>query len=261
MLWAVLTELVNRSEYELAAQKALKQWSDNQRRENKLLMLEGKYPDAVQHTMRSPSFKAEIEGFISATKSSVFLLRLVDGHGPILGKFYCCCALVDKHLRVIEEAKKVPYIAQMRSIFAKRWKRWHRPVHTMAYVLDPCYQGHELNSIEKRDCVQVMKHLGGAEWPKMKMEFDRWRMSGESIFEPAVWAAADKAHGFQWWESFGDAFEHLQPLATTLLSKAMSASVCEFNWSDVGQVHLPACCLLKPLHSNHAFTLRSCCNR
>lgn len=51
-----------------------------------------------------------------------------------------------------------------------------------------------------------------------------------------MWEQADKFHGYQWWSSFGDDFKHLQKAATTVLSKAVSASVCEFNWSDVSQV-------------------------
>lgn len=237
VLWEVLVELVNRSEYEKASQKALKQWSDNQPPEKKLQTVDGRYPDMVQHLMRTSSFKKEIECFVNATKSAVFLLRLVDGHSPVLGKFYYSCALVDKHLRVLEEGGQVPYIAQLRSIFAKRWKRWHRPVHTLAYALDPCYQGHDLTRTEKKDCLEVIKKLSPANWAATKLEFDRWRgSSSASLFPEEVWKAADSNHGYLWWESFGDDFEHLQPLATKLLSKAISASACEFNWSDVGQV-------------------------
>lgn len=97
----------------------------------------------------------EIECFITCTKSAVYLLRLVDGQTPVLGKFYYCCALLDKHLRIMKEAGTVPYIDQMRSIFMKRWKRWHRPIHTFAYAVDPCYQEHELTRHEKADCLQV----------------------------------------------------------------------------------------------------------
>lgn len=84
--------------------------------------------------------------------------------------------------------------------------------------------------------VQVIKKMGGADWPKLKVEFDRWRSSGRAILPPEVWDAADKYHGYQWWDSFGDDFEYLQHVATRILSKAMSASACEFNWSDVGNV-------------------------
>lgn len=86
-------------------------------------------------------------------------------------------------------------------------------------------------------CVpQVIKKLSGANWPKMKVEFDRWRTAGQSIFPKEVWEAADEYHGYQWWHSFGDDFQFLQGLATKILSKPISASACEFNWSDVGQV-------------------------
>lgn len=139
----------------MASQAALGRWSDAQSGGAKLTKVNGKYPDKVKHYIQEPMFWNRINVFIQATKSTMYLLRLVDGQSPVLGKFYYCCALVDKHLRVLKEADSVPYIDQMRSIFQKRWKRWHRPIHTFAYALDPCYQAHELNGEERADCIKV----------------------------------------------------------------------------------------------------------
>lgn len=82
----------------------------------------------------------------------------------------------------------------------------------------------------------MTKKLSGANWTNVKLEFDRWRTAGQSIFPEEVWKAADTHHGYQWWYSFGDDFEHLKDLATSILSKPISASACEFSWSDVSQV-------------------------
>lgn len=236
VLWAVMADLVSRPEYETASQKALKAWSDNQKLEDKLTAINGKYPDKVKQSFTGERFKTNIDAFINATKSVVYLKSLVDGQTPVLGKFYYCCALVDKHLRIMKESGDVPYIDSMRNIFTKRWKRWHRPIHTLAYALDPCYQGHQLTRQEVKDCKQVLQKMGGAKWASLKVEFDRWRDAGESIFPPEVWDAADNYHGYQWWSSFGDDFEYLQDVASKVLSKPISASACEFNWSDVGNV-------------------------
>lgn len=51
-----------------------------------------------------------------------------------------------------------------------------------------------------------------------------------------MWEAADAHHGYQWWQSFGDDFEYLNSIATKILSKPISASACEFSWSDVSGV-------------------------
>lgn len=155
ILFPVLIDLVGRAEYETMSQKALKQWSDAQPAGSKLIAVEGKYPDKVRHLIQDTNLKERIQVFISATKSTIYLLRLVDGQSPVIGKFYYCCALVDKHLRVLKETNKVPYIDQMRTIFMKRWRRWHRPIHTMAYALDPCYQSHQLTREEVQDCLKV----------------------------------------------------------------------------------------------------------
>lgn len=99
----VLTELVAKPEYEAASQKAIKAWSDAQPAGRKLVPSpgSGKYEDKVQLTLKDPSFWNQIDVFINSTKSAMYLLRLVDGQTPVLGKFYYCCALVDKHLRVL----------------------------------------------------------------------------------------------------------------------------------------------------------------
>lgn len=155
VLAPVLVDLVGSAAYENASQKALKAWSDQQPAGSKLVTVGGKYVDKVKHIIQDSKFMERIGVFINSTKSALYLLRLVDRQTPVIGKFYYCCALVDKHLRVLKEAQSVPYIDQMRSIFMKRWKRWHRPVHTFAYAVDPCYQEHELSREEKADCLQV----------------------------------------------------------------------------------------------------------
>lgn len=154
-LFDVLTDLVSRPQYDQASQKALKQWSDAQPAERKLTANNGRYVDGVKHLVQLPETKKRIETFLTSTKSSVYLLRLIDGHAPVIGKFYYCCALVDKHLRVLQQAGSVPYIERLRQIFTKRWRRWHRPIHTFAYAVDPCYQEHDLTPEEKADCVTV----------------------------------------------------------------------------------------------------------
>ena len=245
IVWDVLFDLAGRPEYETASQKALKQWSDRQKPEKKLVTIDGRYPDSVKVLLTNLGFRNRIHAFVQSSKSAVYLLRLTDGATPVLGKFYYACALVDKHLRTIKEAGNVSYAPQMLAIFTKRWKRWHRPLHTFAYAVDPCYQAHDLTREEKRDCEAVIRKLSPSDWPRLKVEFDRWRSAGESIFDAQVWAAADKYHGYQWWDSFGDDFEFLQRAAVQVLSKCVSASACEFNWSDVGHVISKRTCALK----------------
>lgn len=167
VLYQVLRNLVSLPEYDVASQKALKMWSDNQPPEKKLIPINGKFVDKVKHSIQSDRFQNEIDTFIRSTKSAMYLLRLVDGQTPVIGKFYYACALVDKHLRVMKEMNNVAYIDQLRSIFAKRWKRWHRPIHTLAYALDPCYQSHELSREEKRDVNLVSStHSNSTHHPK-----------------------------------------------------------------------------------------------
>lgn len=117
ILYPVLTDLVGRPEYDAASQKALKQWSDSQPADRKLTPGNGKFLDRVKISIQADTFKERIESFINSTKSAMYLLRLVDGQTPVIGKFYYCCALVDKHLRVLKEAGNTPGIDAMRAIF------------------------------------------------------------------------------------------------------------------------------------------------
>lgn len=82
----------------------------------------------------------------------------------------------------------------------------------------------------------MIKKLDPRNWAKIKVEFDRWRTSGQSIFPKEIWEAADETHAYQWWQSFGDDFEYLNVWAAKILSKPIAASACEFNWSDVSNV-------------------------
>lgn len=67
------------------------------------------------------------------------------------------------------------------------------------YAVDPCYQTHELTVEERTDCSKLIKKLGGGNCPSLKVEFDRCRDSGQTIFPQEVWDSADKLHGYQWW--------------------------------------------------------------
>lgn len=157
VVFPVLREMAASAAYETASQKALKQWSDRQQAGNKLVQVDGRYVDRVKSSILESDLLKRIETYIKATKSAIYLLRLVDvdGQSPVLGKFYYCCALVDKHLRLLKESGEVAYIDALRSIYMKRWTRWHRPIHTLAYALDPCYQGHSLSAEERADCLKV----------------------------------------------------------------------------------------------------------
>lgn len=57
IVWDVLVDVMGRPEYDLAAQKALKQWSDIQKPENKLIMVNGRYVDKAKNSIQNAVFK------------------------------------------------------------------------------------------------------------------------------------------------------------------------------------------------------------
>ena len=105
----------------------------------------------------------------------MYFLRLVDGTAPTMGKVYYCSALCDKYFRLVKTTKDIPWLATIIKIFMKRWKRWHRPIHTLAHALDPSYQTHTLNASENRDVKDALKKLYPDNWDDIKVELQRFK--------------------------------------------------------------------------------------
>ena len=235
ILRPVLTAVGASAEFDSASQKALKAWSDAQKDPLKKVPKDprGVYRDVVKHNITSIEWYDEINGFIKIMKAPMYLMRLMDSGSPCIGKVYYSCCLVDKYIRVAVAMGKTSYAQAVHDIFMKRWKRWHRPIHTLAYALDPCYHGHDLDETEMTDVTAALKKLVGAGWAGLKVELTSWRGTAAHT-EDEVWAEADSVHGWQWWSNFGDGFPKVKPIAVQVLSKCPSASATEWNWSDVG---------------------------
>ena len=137
-----------------------------------------------------------------------------------------------------------------------RWKRWHRPVHTLAYAIDPSFHSHTLSRTEKADVKAALKVLLPDTWEDCKTEIDEFRGNPE-MFSEKMWNKSDAMHAWKWWRSFGDDFEHLQPLAIMVLSKPASASACEFNWRDCSLVLNKTNSQLKDAKVHHLINIRA----
>ena len=134
----VLTSLALNPEWVAASQKCLKAWSDGQRDAAKKLKpnADGNYRDNVLANISDSAWFKTMDDFVHTFTPAMYLLRLMDSAGPCLGKVYYCCCLMDKFLRIAIAKGTVQYAQEVQVLFMKRWKRWHRPVHTLAYALD-----------------------------------------------------------------------------------------------------------------------------
>jgi hypothetical protein len=123
----------------------------------------------------------------------------------------------------------------MYPFYEKRWGRWHKDVHVLAYALDPSYQSHKLAANEKAAIKRVLKRLRPDSYAKVLIELNSFK-SDVDKFDQCEWDAVDSHHAYLWWDTMGDAFPELQSVAVDVLSKQCSASSCEFNWSAVSAV-------------------------
>ena len=177
----------------------------------------------------------------------MYLLRLVDSNTPCLGKVYYTCALVGKHLAIL--SPRAQWIATMKEFFVKRWARWHHPIHTLAYAMDPSYQAHVLSAREQQECKQMITRLRPDVSTSLMIELNCFK-SEPANFRPDEWKAVDIHHAYQWWDTFGSVLPVLQSLAVDVLSKPASASACEFNWSLVSSIERKGRLALNPATTN-----------
>ena len=92
--------------------------------------------------------------------SAVYFHRTVDTHKPSLFLVYFTSALVDKHLRIMSDLGKASeYADDVRALFGKRWERYHRPCHTLAYHMAPQFRLHDMSDEERHDCLVACKQF------------------------------------------------------------------------------------------------------
>lgn len=234
VLKMVFQSLVTDPRYVVAAQAAIGSYNSQAKPANKVAKLpDGSFPDRAADDLLDRDFWRGVDLFLKASKTSMYLLRLVDSCAPCLGKVYYTCALIGKHLAIL--SPQAPWVATMNKFFVKRWARWHHPIHTLSYAMDPSYQAHDLSAKEAKECKEMIAKMRPESASTVMVELNSFR-SEPNNFEPAEWRAVDNHHAYQWWDTFGTVLPALQSLAVDVLSKPVSASACEFNWSLVSSI-------------------------
>ena len=234
LLKDVLEALVTDASYKQCAQSAISGWNSKQKPEGRIpANADGVFPDAIAKDILSPSTWDLCQEFMSASKTSLYFLRMVDANLPVLGKVYYTCALINKQLAILAASSNLA--RQMLKMFEKRWARWHKDVHVLAYACDPSFQSHALSSSEKQAVSRVLKRIRPSNHSQIKVELNTFKTEPGN-FSVDEWSCVDKYHGYMWWSTFGDCFPLLQSVACDILSKQASASSCEFNWSSVSSV-------------------------
>ena len=156
----------------------------------------------VQHLVASKSFWESVEGWRELLWPTYEMLREVDTNRPRMHVVY------ESALGIQEGYKnsKHPQASKCAEIWAKDWGYLHKPIHSCAHVLDPKYQGDNMQDDNDMwsDFLHVCEKLLGAEAGNLavqqySMYGQRAGMFGNSMAQ----AAAETMEACEWWSAYG----------------------------------------------------------
>lgn len=182
-----------------------------------------------------------IDPWLKANVATVYFHRIVDTHAPSLHFVYYCSALIDKHLRLLHQLDaNASWIQTMFEKFTKRWTRWHMPIHTAAYHVNPQFQKHGISQAEMKDIRAAMDRLDPANADAFCGELRKFKGAHDAL-TTAQWGRADTVPAHEWWTTTGERLELgvLEKWAAKVCSLASAASVAEqgvVGWSRVGAI-------------------------
>jgi len=230
----ILLALVTDPRYKASAQAAIQGYNGSTKAENRIPKgANGMYVDKIADDILSMDLWALSTSFVDTAKTCLYFHRLVDSNLPTMGKVYYTSALINKQLKVLSSSSALA--KEMYPFYEKRWVRWHKDVHVLAYAMDPSYQSHSLAPNEKAAIKRVLKRLRPDTYAKVLIELNAFKADVDR-FDQCEWDAVDCHHAYLWWDTMGDTLPELQSVAVDVLSKQCSASSCEFNWSAVSSV-------------------------
>jgi hypothetical protein len=230
----ILLALVTDPRYKASAQAAIQGYNGSTKAENRIPKgANGMYVDKIADDILSMDLWALSTSFVDTAKTCLYFHRLVDSNLPTMGKVYYTSALINKQLKVLSSSSALA--KEMYPFYEKRWVRWHKDVHVLAYAMDPSYQSHSLAPNEKAAIKRVLKRLRPDTYAKVLIELNSFKADVDR-FDQCEWDAVDCHHAYLWWDTMGDTLPELQSVAVDVLSKQCSASSCEFNWSAVSSV-------------------------
>ena len=230
----ILLALVTDPRYKASAQAAIQGYNGSTKAENRIPKgANGMYVDKIADDILSMDLWALSTSFVDTAKTCLYFHRLVDSNLPTMGKVYYTSALINKQLKVLSSSSALA--KEMYPFYEKRWVRWHKDVHVLAYAMDPSYQSHSLAPNEKTAIKRVLKRLRPDTYAKVLIELNAFKADVDR-FDQCEWDAVDCHHAYLWWDTMGDTLPELQSVAVDVLSKQCSASSCEFNWSAVSSV-------------------------
>ena len=211
-----LVGLFQHPDYEEAAQRAIATYNGAQCDAAKKIKKRGGggiFVDQVYVTFSRGDNQVyhDNEAFLQCTVAIVLLHRVVDTYAPSLSKVYYCCCLVDKFIRSMKEMGHTEYASKIFDLFTKLWTRWHHPVHTLAYHLDPSFQMHTISDDELLDCEAACKMLYPNEVADIMQGLSVFKAinQGQSlVYDKSVWEKVDTMPPHAWHKAYSHAMRN-----------------------------------------------------
>ena len=205
-----LVAMFNDASYPAIAQKCIKNYNAQCKEQSKKIKKRaagGAFIDITYDyfgSANSPIYK-DIDEWLSTMLGAVYFHLTVDTHKPSLFMVYYMSALIDKQLRVLDDLGKAQgYIKDVHGKFMKRWERYHRPCHTLAYHMAPQFQTHDISDDEKKDIMVACKQLYGSQHLAVYNGLLNFKKVGMATkVDKGIWEDADRKLPHEWYDAYG----------------------------------------------------------
>ncbi|XP_024533213.1 uncharacterized protein LOC112347107 [Selaginella moellendorffii] len=104
----------------------------------------------------------EVNHMLGVSRRVMHLLRMVDGDVPVIGKVYEGMDQMSENIRQQEE-NNLRY-EELNQLISNRWWAYHSTFHSVAYMLDPEFQGNLEGSFGTRDSQMDRTTKGSVQW-------------------------------------------------------------------------------------------------
>ncbi|PSS14347.1 Pescadillo like [Actinidia chinensis var. chinensis] len=205
---------------------------------------------AAYSTMLSMSFWNGVTLCLKVFAPLVQVLRLIDGdRKPSMGFLYGELKQAKEEIKVAYKNVEANYRPILDIIDAKAKDRLDRPLHLVAYLLNPYYFFKD-QSIEDDPmvmdafitCVEMffpddfqLQHLvSNVELLKYKGKVG---IFGRALAMAGCACNDDNYDPVGWWSNYGNGVPNLKRMAKRILSLTTSSSGCERNWSTFEWIH------------------------
>lgn len=191
--------------------------------------------------------------FISAVFEPIYtLMRKTDSAAPMMGKFYKLMSELGGQLDELFEQgdwSKAPwceYKEQISDAHEARWSYLHCDYMAAGYALDPNFISDDVNGFNGGEVftgfsntVARILHDDPDAQAEALSQYTDFRKRRAVFNNKPLWAAAKRMAAHEWWEMIAGGAGELRRVAMKVLSKTVSASACERNWSAFEAVQTP----------------------